>query len=338
MTRFLPALGLSALMSTAAFANPVGLRLSEPVMAHQDAPVRTAVWYPAEAGGTVTRFAENPVFVGVDAVTDAVPVPGSYPIIALSHGMGGGIESVAWLGAALVERGAVVVSVSHPGTTWSDFDMVDGARHWTRAQDLSAAITLLGADPDLAPLLDDSRVMVAGFSYGGWTALSMGGARGNHAGFVRTCTDMVDTLVACDTFLEPEVGLAQIPARQWNADYSDPRVTHVVSIDPGFVWGLESADMADLIPQVRVIGFGDDDDRMLATDFDASGLTALLPGAQVDRIVPGVHFSAMPLCTPAGAAILEEEQDDPVCTDPEGADRAAIHARIVDAIAADLGL
>lgn len=337
MTRFLPALGLAALMSSAAAADPVGLRLSSEPMAHQDTPVRTAIWYPAQ-GGTPERFAENPVFVGVDVVMQAAPAPGRHPVIALSHGLGGGIESIAWLAAALAERGAVVVSVSHPNTTFSDFDLTDGARHWTRAQDLSAALDLVQADPALGPLLDTGRVMAAGFSYGGWTALSLGGARSNHAGFVQTCTDLVDRLVHCDAFLAPEVGLADIDPADWNGDHSDARVTHVVAIDPGFVWGLEAADLDAVIPQVRMIGLGAGADRMPATDFDASGLTALLPQARVDRIAPGHHFTAMPLCQPAGAAILEDEQDDPVCTDPAGADRAAIHARIVSALAADLGL
>lgn len=39
-----------------------------------------------------------------------------------------------------------------------------------------------------------------------------------------------------------------------------------------------------------------------------------------------------------GAAILLEEGDDPVCTDPEGADREAIHAEILATMEADLGL
>ena len=46
----------------------------------------------------------------------------------------------------------------------------------------------------------------------------------------------------------------------------------------------------------------------------------------------------MPLCKPDGAAILEAERDDPVCTDPAWTDRADVHGAIIDAIAARLGL
>ena len=77
---------------------------------------------------------------------------------------------------------------------------------------------------------------------------------------------------------------------------------------------------------------------MLAVDFDKSGLAALMPKAQINRIVPATHFTAMPVCTPMGAAILAEEKDDPVCTDPVGTDRKAVHAEIIEMIVADLAL
>jgi hypothetical protein len=46
----------------------------------------------------------------------------------------------------------------------------------------------------------------------------------------------------------------------------------------------------------------------------------------------------MPLCQPEGVAILEAEQDDPVCTDPPGTDRKAVHAEIIEVLAETLGL
>jgi predicted dienelactone hydrolase len=129
----------------------------------------------------------------------------------------------------------------------------------------------------------------------------------------------------------------QDPA-QWNAHHADPRVTSVVAIDPGFVWGLGKADVAALVPGAVLIGLGDSKTQMLATDLTKSGLAALIPDAQVLQLAPAFHFTAMPLCQPDGAAILEAEQDDPVCTDPPGTDRAAVHAAIINAIADRLGL
>jgi predicted dienelactone hydrolase len=101
--------------------------------------------------------------------------------------MGGTARAQAWLGSALALRGAAVIAVNHPHSTWGDFDMSEGVNHWTRAADLSAALDALQADATFAGHIDTTRTMAAGFSFGGWTALSIGGVTGNHKGIVDTC-------------------------------------------------------------------------------------------------------------------------------------------------------
>ncbi len=89
---------------------------------------------------------------------------------------------MAGLAAGLAERGAIVVAVTHPNTAWSDFDLTEGIKHWTRAQDRSAAFDTLSEVPRFAGSVDAARVMAAGYSYGGWTALSLGGRPGDLGG------------------------------------------------------------------------------------------------------------------------------------------------------------
>lgn len=323
--------------ASAACADGAGLQITEVSLPHHEATARVAIWYPTNVSGEPSLYADNPVFVGVPAHLDAPVSTGNYPVVLFSHGMGGTDRAQAWLGAALAERGAITVIINHPNSTWGDFDMSEGVRHWTRAQDISATLDAVVAMPEFSDSLDLSRVMAAGFSYGGWTALSLGGARGNHAGSVETCTKFPE-MEACGLLLSEEVNLQGVDPTTWNASYEDPRVTHVTAIDPGFVWGLEQSDIAGLVSSTLVIGFGGDGDRMLATDFDRSGLSSFLGDRRIERFDPAYHFSAMPICTSAAEAILAEENDDPVCTDPAGSDRAAIHASIVDLIAEELGL
>ncbi|PTX57093.1 putative dienelactone hydrolase [Litoreibacter ponti] len=335
LTLLATAFGLAA---SAALAAPPGLMLDKTYMPHHDAMAVTAIWYPGDGSGTTRIVAENPVFQGVEVSTTTRIAPGAHPVVLFSHGMGGMYRTQAWLAAGLAARGAIVLAVNHPNSTWGDFDMGAGVHHWTRAQDLSTALDALLAQPDFAGHIDTSRVMAAGFSFGGWTALSLGGVRGNHAGTVAAYTRFGARMEACEMLLSERVNLQGVAPEDWNGDYADPRVTHVTAIDPGFVWGLEPADVAGLSVPTQLIGFGDAATRMLATDFDASGLRALLPEAQAHQLVPGVHFTAMPLCKPAGAAILAAEEDDPVCTDPDGTDRAAVHDAIIALIADQLGL
>ncbi|SIO15043.1 alpha/beta hydrolase family protein [Vannielia litorea] len=339
-----PAHKLAALLlpmiSAASFATaePAGLTIESMFMPHHAKETRAAIWYPSGGGGAVEPYADNPVFVGLEVAMGAEIAPGRHPLVLLSHGMGGTDRALAWLASDLAARGAIVAVVNHPGTTWGDHDMARGVRHWTRAEDMRAALDGLLEDPRYAPRIDRSRIMAAGFSYGGWTALSLGGLRGNHAGIVAACETHGAAMEACELLLSEEVRLQDQDPALWNASRRDARVTQVVAIDPGFVWGLEAGDVAGLEVPAVMVGLGGGEDRMLATDFDRSGLAALLPGVTVLRHDPANHFTMMPICKPEGAALLQAEDDDPVCTDPEGSERAALHAEIAGMIAGALGL
>jgi predicted dienelactone hydrolase len=278
------------------------------------------------------------VFQGVEGWVGAKVQDGIHPVVLFGHGIGGTDRAQAWLAAGLAARGDILVAVNHPHSTWGDFDTSQGVEHWTRVEDLSVTLNNLLADPAFKDHIDPSRIMASGFSYGGWTALSMGGMIGNLAGIVNTCAAQIATMQACDVLLSDKVRMQDIAPEVWNARYADPRITHVAAIDPGFVWGLNVANVAGLVPHVLMIGFGGKDDRMSATNFDDGGRTGLLPNAQLIHIDPAFHFTAMPVCKPTEEAILKEENDDPVCTDPGGTDREAVHTRIINAIAAELGL
>ncbi|MEM6384183.1 MAG: hypothetical protein AAF739_16035 [Pseudomonadota bacterium] len=318
-------------------ANEPGLHITEVYLPHHEDAARVAIWYPSAPTEQPSMYASNPVFEGLPAYFDAPLTAGKHPIVLFSHGMGGTDRSQAWLGASLAEGGVITVLVNHPNSTWGDFDMSEGVAHWTRAQDMSAALDAIVEHPRFAGGLDMSRVMAAGFSFGGWTALSLGGARGNHAGFVEACRAL-PKMEACGLLLSEGVAMQAIDPSLWNASYVDARVTHVTAIDPGFVWGLEPSDVAGLVPSVLLIGFGGEGDRMLATDFGLSGLSGFLEDARIEQFEPAYHFSAMPICTAAAEAILAVEDDDPVCTDPDGSDRAEIHDRIAKLMLEQLGL
>lgn len=337
MKLILTALALIA-AATQALADTAGLRQTQLNLSQDGSLSNVSIWYPSGDGGDQIVFAENNVFEGVQATVGAEVQKGRHPVVLFSHGMGGTDRAQAWLAAGLAARGAIVVAVNHPHSTFGDFDMSQGVKHWTRVADLSAALDSLLADPAFKDHVDPERIMASGFSYGGWTALSMGGMRGNLAGIVQACRTQIDTMEACDVLLSDGVRMQDVAPDVWNANYADMRITHVAAIDPGFVWGLNAGNVAHLVPNVLMIGFGGKDDRMSATDFNASGLADLLPNAHTIRFDPAFHFTAMPLCKSAAEEILKEENDDPVCTDPDGTDRAEVHKGIINAIAAELGL
>ena len=327
-----------AILPATLSAQPVGLREGEIHAPHHARDIGYALWYPAAYGSAVAPHGGNPVFQPNMVALDAAPADGRYPVVVLSHGLGGHYRSLGWLAAGLAQSGAMVVAVNHPNSTVFDFDMQLGLEHWTRAQDLKLALDHLMADPAFGGLIDPDQISALGFSYGGWTALSMGGVRGNLAGYIEHC----DTAPSrhCEDITRAGSDLRLLDASLWDRDHADPRIARVVAIDPGLTFGLSAGDVAGLEVPALLIQLGAGTDRLDATDISADGsnLTGLLPQADLLEIAPAAHFSVLPRCTPQGAAILEDENDDPVCTDPEDADRAVIHAQVLAATRAHLGL
>jgi predicted dienelactone hydrolase len=302
--------------------------------------MQMTIWYPAEPGtGTPVTFAANPVYTGHDALQDAeVSSSGRHPVVLLSHGLGGLAYSAGWLAQGLAQNGAVVIAPNHPNSSFFDFDMQAGMNHWTRTQDMQAALQALELDAEFGAALDLGRIYAAGFSYGGWTALSLGGLRGHAEGFRDYCAQAMRVSSHCQDLLRAGVDLTAVDAGLWEASYRDARIQAVAAIDPGLIHGIPQDMAADLAAPALLIGLGGGSDRLPATDFDASGFAGLVPAAKVLRIAPASHFTALPPCTPQGPEILTAEGDDPVCTDPEGTDRAEVHRQMIDAIARHFSL
>ena len=283
---------------------------------------------------------ENAVFLGVPVRDGAVAAPGRRPVVLLSHGFGGRFETIAWLPAGLVGRGAIVVSVNHPNSTTWDVDLRQALEHWTRVQDLRAALDWLLGDAEWMRRVDDSRIAAVGFSFGGWTALSMGGATGNLAGYSAYSGKFGARAADCRILAEAGIEPGALDADRWNASNLDRRIAAVAAIDPALHYGLDAGNVKNLVDDVLLIGLGTGSDRYLPTDFSpaGSGFGTLLPRATKVVIAKARHYSALATCKPGGAAILRAEADDPVCDDPEGSDRKALHRRIVTLIADHLGL
>lgn len=301
---------------------------------HHGKNMQMAIMFPA-TGQHQTLFAENAVFYGTPVLKDAAPVPGRYPVVLLSHGWGGNYSRMAWLSAGLVSKGAIVVSVNHPNSTTFDLDFDNAFNHWTRAEDMSAALDHVLQDPIFAPLIDPSQIYATGFSYGGWTALSLAGVKGNRDGFFDYCEAAGAGSQFCAELVAEGVDITAIDQDKYQASYRDSRIIGVAAIDPGLTWDLAPEDVQDVTAPLLLVGLGEGEHRLNATDTSAKGsnLEALVPQASVMNIVPAMHFTALGRCKPAGEAILIEEQDDPVCTDPLGTSRVEVLDTIIDALA-----
>ncbi len=316
MRDFLTVFAGAALMacivdSAQASVDPVGERhlvTTDTTAALRDAEhrsqVRVTVWYPATPGSKEKRIDVGPPgapLFRVGAVSPDAPfVDGRRrPVILFSHGFGGTARMMGWFGTALARHGFVVVAVDHPGNNGIDTMTVAGALlSWDRVQDLSAALDAAKVDPVIGMHLDVSRIGVAGFSAGGFTALVSAGARVDIARFKAFCAEHPDDGVcapqkeftvtmadaeraAASPELAPEVAQAA-------SDHRIPGVRAAFAIAPAMVQALPPEGLRKIAVPVAII-LGDKDPVAPA---DTNGLSAAhdIPGVEL-KVLPGVgHY------------------------------------------------
>lgn len=305
---------------------------------HRAAPLAVSIWYPAGAPTYRIKVGTNAVFKGETAMLGAAVADGRHPLVVLSHGSGGAMDGLAWLSARLAQRGAMVVAVNHPGTTSGDSSPRRTLRLAPRAADLGAALDAVLSDPELARSVDRDRIAALGFSLGGSTVLGLAGLRLDADEYASYCRPRLDTDPGCRFLTRGGVKLSDIP-ESFSADMLDRRFTRIVAVDPGFTHAAARDSLPRVRAEILLVNLGREH-RWPAVDVgpDGSGLSEALPGADHAVIAPAHHFSFLPLCQPNGAQVLREEGDDPVCDDPPGSNRAAVHDAVVEAVARFLRL
>lgn len=303
---------------------------------HRARPVAASIWYPAANRTYRAPVGDGPIFDPTFAFIGPAIAEGEHPLVLLSHGSGGNADALGWLATGLVARGAIVLAVNHPGSTSGDSSPRRSVDLGARAKDLSAALDMILADPAFAPFIDEDRIGVVGFSLGGATALGLAGLRFQGEIQDENCANGPEA-ADCVFFRLGGVRFADYPG--FESDTRDPRVTRAVVIDPGFGASVDPATLDGAMPGMTLINLGDAD-RLTAADVGPKGnrLAERLPDTTYVEIAPANHFTFLGTCKPGAAQMLAEDADEPICTDPQGADRAASHVRLIDTIASGLDL
>jgi len=307
--------------------------------AHRSQPLSASVWYPAGTHIYHAPVGKSPIWQATEAYIGAAIAPGRHPLVVFSHGSGGNMDQIGWLSSQLALRGAIVLAVNHPGTTSGDSSPRRTMYVGQRSADISAALDQILANPEFAPYIDPSRISAVGFSLGGTTVLNLAGARFDPLLMAEYCAKLGDQAQDCRFYRKGGVDFSHLPA-DFSAASRDGRIGQIVAIEPGMTYAVNNSSLAAVTAPVLFIGLGGEN-GWKAGDVGPTGsnLVAKMKNASQVVFSPAFHLTFLAECVPGAAEILKQaDDDDPVCTDPQGTSRKEVHHQIIKAIAAFLKL
>ncbi|NOW95694.1 dienelactone hydrolase [Mucilaginibacter sp. SG564] len=139
-------------------------------------PLVTEIWYPTTDTLKQSDKAFSP-FTRAYTVRDGKLPTAKLPLIMISHGTGGSRLSLEWLADALVQKGFIVAAVDHWGNTYDHKIALEFLKPWERPRDISFVIGSLLTQPDIKDMIDPGKIGMAGFSFGGYTAIALAGGK-----------------------------------------------------------------------------------------------------------------------------------------------------------------
>ena len=233
------------------------------------------VWYPAQlAAGQLeatvysARAGALDIKLPGQALRDAAPSSGKYPLIIVSHGQPGSRYALSYLTEALAARGFVVAAIDHTGSTYADLTQAAFVSSIVdRPLDVLYALEEL---PKQLANADGQNVGLLGYSYGGYTMLSSAGVALSKADLETYCkaSNNEGPCFALPFF-------APLEAARGASVKPDPRIKAVMVLAPyGAPWLSKSALEAMKVP--LLVGGGSADDvavyaRDAQTIFGRSG-------------------------------------------------------------------
>ena len=292
--------------------------------------IEAAVWYPSDA-----PVPDEPNTPFGQAVAMHAPIDGTdLPLVVISHGDGGWFGGHAPLARAIAEAGMIAVAPNHPGN--SDGDETAPPSRWIteRPRHLARVVDYLSRDWSESAHVDEARIGAFGFSAGAHSVLAAAGAETSLDRIAAHCDAAPDEFV-CRSGMAADVVDA---AGAFSATL--PGLRAVVAAAPGFGFGFDPAQVADLDVAIQLWGAAQD--TRVPYDTNIAPLAATLEAPSEAHVVEAAgHFAFRPPCNPA----LEQANPrvwEMACTDAPEFDREAFQQRfnrsVVEFLVDNIGL
>lgn len=273
------------------------------------AAIQTGIWYPTTAPASPVRLRP----FDLDVAMDGAPEAGAHPLVVISHGSGGTNLAHHDTAVYLARRGFVVAT--HPGDSFrdtsgygTDLQFIGRPRHVTAVLDHSM----------FGPVTDKTKVGVAGFSAGGYTALVLVGGEPDFTKLVGYCREHPDHRWICQR-VRPNA--APPVVSDWSLLH-DGRIKSAIVMAPALGPAFDRRGLASVIVPIRL--YRAEADEVLPHPYYAEHVRLMLLRAPEYVVVPAAgHYVFLAPCSPT----LKQSAPE-ICVDPPGVDRAAFHARL----------
>jgi predicted dienelactone hydrolase len=256
---------------------PVGTR--EYTVEDVERSFNVTVWYPASNPDDLEEevtYQEGLIVVEGEALRDAQPAADApFPLVVFSHGSGGTRFQSVFFAEHLASYGFVVIAGDHPLNTayervfdpeiYADNILTSFAlRPLDALRVIGLAESLTAEGGDLAGVIDMGKIAVTGHSFGGYTALAVGGGRIDLTQVEADCPAEVEAVQPFCRIAEstPEVaelrGLESIPVGEFPPT-SDPRVKAIILMAPALAATFSPDSMSAITaPTMTIVGTSDD--------------------------------------------------------------------------------
>ncbi|MCC6330324.1 MAG: hypothetical protein IT174_17585 [Acidobacteria bacterium] len=236
------------------------------------------------------------------AAPDAAVTKGSKPLVVISHGHGGSALGHHDLAAYLARHGFIAASLEHPKDNFHDTSGTGTAAVLVgRPIQIKAMITALLNDSSWE--IDASRIGVAGFSAGGYTALMVAGAVPRFERFIDYCKQQPQDAEICAPLekvkpkgkAKAELAALQADLHKWGSP-ADPRVKAAFVMAPLSVL-FDKTGLAQM--RTPIFLYYGQDDRVLLPKYNVLHIAPLIKTpAGIKSIPKAGHYVFLSPCSP----------------------------------------
>ena len=252
--------------------------------------VAVGIWCPS--GGPITRKTLGPF--DVSYADNGNPLNGFYPIVLISHGIGGQYRNHHLTATRLVQDGNVVIAPTHA----RDLQVNRSAtisRMEFRQHDLTAALVAVTSDPLISRVVNLEKVRAVGYSLGSASVLIASGARFDTQKLVTHCDKHSSEDRNFCSWVTPGFWRSvwdwlagDEEAREGIYETSTPLLTGDIVLVAPIGQGLDLARVNETDSKIQVLALGGD--REVVPLFHAKPLMTTVAFDKINYIeYPNVH-------------------------------------------------